>query len=240
MKKINLIYILFLILFAVINTFGHGYVFSKANEEMKDNVLIEIYQNFMLIRFQSTYLGQIAPHIRLMVDKNGDEALSKDEIDQFFTDYKEMINKQLYDRYLLLDDQQLKLNCVTAIAPTLNSDSLLAPFMVEMVFSIQDFELHSGENELVIDPLVMFEAGNQYLRMAKNRVEFTREQEKAIGRFLQINVVGDENISFLSTYPGRIRKKDKMAQIYGVFYEKTPLLDSGKNYPLIRIKFKVT
>jgi hypothetical protein len=207
---------------------------------MKDNVLIEIYQNFMLIHYQSIYLGQIAPHIRLMIDKNSDEYLSKNEIDAFFSDYKELVNQKLSEQQLLLDEKPLRLNCVTAISPMLSSDSLLAPFMVEMVFSIRDFELQNGENELVIDPLVIFEAGNQYLRMAKNRVEFTQEQEKAIGRFLQINVVGDENISFVSTYPGRIRKKDKMAQIYGVFYEKTPLLDTGKNYPLIRIKFKVT
>jgi len=132
------------------------------------------------------------------------------------------------------------LNCITVIAPTLDSDSLLAPFLVEMVFSIMSFELKTGENELIIDPTVLFETGNQFLRMAKDSVEFTQEQEKAIGRFLQINVVGAENISFISTYPGRIKQKDKMAQIYGVFYEKTPLLDSGKNYPFIRIKLRVS
>ena len=219
---------------------AHGYIFSKANEEMKDNVRIEIFQDFMLIRFQSVYLGQIAPHIRLMIDSNEDELLTKSEIDLFFENYKKLINNRLSNRRLFLDEQSLQLNCVTAIAPNLLSDSLLAPFAIEMVFSIQNFNLETGENELIVDPKVLFETGNQFLRMARDSIEFTEEQEEAIGRFLQLIVVGDQNISFISTYPGRIRQKDKMAQIYGVFYEKTPLMDTGKDYPFIRIKFKVS
>jgi len=237
--KINLSRVLIIFLFYTGILYSHGYIFSHANEEMKDNVLIEIYQDYMLIHFKSVYLGQIAPHIRLIVDRNEDELLTREEIEIFFNGYKELINQELVHHQLLLEGQSLQLNCVTALAPTLNTDSLLAPFKVEMVFSIMDFKLHKGENELIIDPKVLFESGNQFLRMAKDIVEFTPEQEKSIARFLQINVVGDENISFISTYPGRIKQKDKMAQIYGVFYEKTPLMDNGKDYPFVRIKFRV-
>ena len=76
--------------------------------------------------------------------------------------------------------------------------------------------------------------------MAKDEVEFTLEQEKAIRRFLQIQVFAESNITFISTFPGRIRKKDKMAQIYGVFFEKSPTASETVVYPVIRVKIRVS
>ena len=70
-----------------LTAYGHGYLFSESNEEMRDNILIEINQEFMLIQYESVYLGQIAPHIRLMIDSDSDGILTRDEIDRFFILY---------------------------------------------------------------------------------------------------------------------------------------------------------
>jgi hypothetical protein len=231
-----------IILFLLVNlssSFGHGYIFSKANEEMKDNIRIEINQNFLLIRYESVYLGQIAPHIRLIIDTNSDNILSSEEITDFFTLYKQTVNQSLENHFLQVDGKSVPMKVVAAFGPNLMLDSLLAPLYVEIILSAGEFELSAGERELVIDPGVLFEVGNHFLRMAKDEVEFTLEQEKAIRRFLQIQVFGEPNITFISTFPGRIRQKDNMAQIYGVFFEKSPTASEKIVYPAINIKVRV-
>lgn len=220
--------------------FGHGYIFSKANEEMKEDIRIEINQSFLLIRYESVYMGQIAPHIRLMIDTNLDNALSSEEISHFFDLYKQTANDFLEKKYLQIDGQKIPMRVVAAFGPTLTLDSLLAPFYTEIILSASEFDLQAGERELVIDPGVLFEVGNHFLRLAKEKVEFTLEQEKAIRRFLQIQVAGEKNITFTSTYPGRIRHKDNVALIYGVFFEKSPTASENIVYPEIRIKIKIT
>ncbi|MCK5454316.1 MAG: hypothetical protein KAJ16_08140 [Calditrichia bacterium] len=240
MKIFGITLILLMILIALGSTYGHGYVFSKANEEMRDNILIEVNQEFMLIKYESVYLGQIAPHIRLMMDSNNDEILTKEEIDRFNVFYKETINEHLKNHSLLINEKPVSLRCVTLFAPQILEDSLLAPLRLEIVLTATDYYLDAGEHELVIDPKALFESGNHFLRLAEEKVDFTLEQEKAIGRFLLINVVGDKNFTFTSSKPGRIRQNAKLAQIYGVFYEDTPLNNDNKSYPLIRIRFTVS
>jgi hypothetical protein len=105
---------------------------------------------------------------------------------------------------------------------------------------VGEFELQPGERDLVIDPGVLFEVGNHFLRMAKDEVEFTLEQESAIRRYLQIQAFAEPDITFISTFPGRISQKDKMAQIYGVFFEKSPTASEKLVYPVIRIKVRVS
>ncbi len=84
MKKTITKILFFLIMIPLGGLYGHGYIFSKANEEMKENIRIEVNQNFLLIKYESIYMGQIAPHIRLMIDTDMDNVLSSDEINHFF------------------------------------------------------------------------------------------------------------------------------------------------------------
>ena len=240
MNKMKFEIIIFFWLINLISVYGHGYIFSKANEEMKENVRIEINQHFLLIKYESVYLGQIAPHIRLIIDANSDNVLSAEEIISFFDLYKKTANQSLENHFLQVDGQSIPMKVVAAFGPTLTVDSLLAPFYVEIILSAGEFNLQAGERELVIDPGVLFEVGNNFLQMAKDEVEFTLEQEKAIRRFLQIQVFGESNMTFISTFPGRIRQKDKMAQIYGVFFEKSPTASETLVYPVIRVKIRVS
>jgi hypothetical protein len=232
--------IVFFWLINLISVYGHGYIFSKANEEMKENVRIEINQNFLLIKYESVYFGQIAPHIRLIIDADSNNTLTSEEITHFFEIYKQTANENLENHFLQVDGQPIPMKVVAIFGPTLTVDSLLAPFYVEIILSAGEFDLQAGERELEIDPGVLFEVGNNFLQMAKDEVQFTLEQEKAIRRFLQIQVFGEPNITFLSTFPGRIRQKDKMAQIYGVFFEKSPTASETLVYPVIRIKIRVS
>jgi hypothetical protein len=236
-KLIFIIFILLIILSTGKTVFAHGYVFSQANEEMKENVRIEISPVSLLIRYDSVYLGQIAPHIRLMIDKNADGLLTAGEIELFFEEYKRTLNRELEDHYLQIGDEKIKLNFMAAFAPTLKSDSLLAPFQIEMIFTSNQYSLKNGRNEFIIDPKLLFAGSTHFLRLAKKRIEFTEQQEEAIGRYLQIGVYGDQEIELLSTYPGRLKNSDKMAYIYGVFYDKTPLKSDTVEYPQIQIEF---
>jgi hypothetical protein len=240
MTKMKFEIIVFFWLVSLISVYGHGYIFSKANEEMKENVRIEINRNFLLIKYESIYMGQIAPHIRLIIDADSNNTLTSEEINHFFERYKRTANESLENHFLQVDGKQIPMKVVAIFGPTLQADSLLAPFFVEILLSAGGFDLQAGERELVIDPGVLFEIGNHFLRLAKNEVEFTLEQEKAIRRFLQIQVSGDSNITFISTFPGRIGKKNNIAQIYGVFFEKSPTASETLVYPAIRVKIRVS
>jgi hypothetical protein len=216
---------------------AHGYVFSKANDEMRDNIRIDVSPGSMTIMYQSLYLGQIAPHIRLMIDTNGDEQLTDAEIDTFFAGYKRSLNQLLLRMPIELDGKSAQVRLVDVFATTLQTDSLLAPFQIQMLFMVEKVQIGQGEHELVIDPRVLFENGSFFIDLARERVEFTESQVEAIGRFLQVSVYGSEKMKFISTYPGRLKKGDKMVFIYGVFYDDTVLgIDSSQAYKF-RIKF---
>ncbi|MBU1063229.1 hypothetical protein KKC74_00240 [bacterium] len=207
-------------------------------EEMKDNIRIDIYPEYITIQYESEYFGQIAPHIRNMIDVNSDTILTKEEVSNFFTEYKISINKTLQNLPLLIGKDQFTINLVDIFASTLLTDSLLAPFRVGALFVVNDLKIEQGEHELVIDPKLLFQEGNHFIKMAKERVEFNNEQESAIGHYLQLTVFASEPLQFISTYPGRIKKDKKTVYIFGVFYDETILRINNSDYPKIRIKLK--
>jgi len=219
---------------------SHGYKFSETREEMKDDIRIDIYPEYITILYESEYFGQIAPHIRNMIDVNSDTILVKEEVDNFFEDYKKSINETLQNLPLSIGKKQFSIKLVDIFASTILTDSLLSPFRLGALFVVNDLMIGQGENELVIDPKLLFQKGNQFIQMAKERVAFTDEQEKAIGRYLQLRIFTSEPIQFISTYPERIKKDKKMVYIFGVFYDETILRINNSNYPKIRIKFKKT
>ena len=217
---------------------SHGYKFSETREEMKDDIRIDIYPEYITIQYESEYFGQIAPHIRNMIDVNSDTILTKEEVNNFFAEYKKSINKTLQNLPLSICKNKHTIKLVDIFASTLLTDSLLAPFRVGALFVLNDLNIEQGENELVIDPKLLFQKGNQFIQMAKEKMEFTDEQEKAIGRYLQLRVFASEPIQFISTYPGRIKKDKKTVYIFGVFYDETILRINNSDYPKIQIKFK--
>ena len=217
---------------------SHGYKFSETREEMKDDIRIDIYPEYITIQYKSEYFGQIAPHIRNMIDVNSDTILTKEEVSNFFVEYKKSINKTLQNLPVLIGKNKFTIKLVDIFASTLLTDSLLAPFRVGTLFVLSDLNIEQGENELIIDPKLLFQKGNQFIQMARERVAFTDEQEKAIGRYLQLRIFTSGPIQFISTYPGRIKKDKKAVYIFGVFYDKTILRINNSDYSKIQIKFK--
>jgi len=114
----------------------------------------------------------------------------------------------------------------------------LAPLRLRMVFVIDSCQLAEGEQELVADPRLFFRSGNLLIDLAKERVAFTEEQERAIGRLLQLRVIAAPAISFLSCYPGYIKREMDMVLISGVFYDQTLLRMREGQYPKLRIRFR--
>lgn len=233
-----LIFFFFLLILPLNWAESHGYKFSETREEMKDDIRIDIYPECLTILYESEYFGQIAPHIRNMIDVNSDTILIKEEVDNFFAEYKKSINETLQNLPLCIGKKQFSIKLVDIFASSILTDSLLAPLRVGLFFVVNDLMIEQGENELVIDPKLLFQKGNQFIQMAKERVAFTDEQEKAIGRYLQLRIFTSEPIQFTSSYPGRIKKDKKMAYIFGVFYDETILHINNSNYPKIRIKFR--
>lgn len=236
MKYLSVL-ILILLIFPLRCLDAHGYVFSKSNNEIRDNVKIDLYRGYLTIFYQSVYQGQIAPHIRNMIDADADTVLTKDEIDHFIAEYRQIVNDSLKRLPFYVGKNKVTLKLVDVFAPNLEKDSLLAPLKLEMLFSANNLPVIDGENEIQIDPKLFFENSSQFVWLAKKRVNFTEQQDKVTGRYLQIKMFASDGIKFLSTFPGRIRKKNNEISIYGVFYDATLLKVEQSKVPKFRIKF---
>ncbi len=218
---------------------AHGYLFKYAREEMQDDIQIQVVTNSIHMTSQSVYTGQIAPHVRLMIDSNRDTYFSEEEIRTFFERLKQRVNQQLQTFRVWLNQSPLNIQLVQIRSPTLLVDSLLAPLTLRMNFQISGFELTHGLYELRFDPRIFFLVGNELVQLAREQVEFTDQQAEAIARYVQIRVTGNGDIRFLNTYPGRLKHSGKMVYIFGVFYDKTVLQVQEGQFPDFRFQFQV-
>jgi len=230
--------ILFVGLLRIPTVYAHGYIFKYAREEMRNDIRIEILQDRMIIRYKSLYMGQIAPHVRLLIDGNGDALVSAKEANNFFSKFQELINEQLSSLPVLIDGQPYSLKMIRVDSPTILSDSLLGPLGLVMEFQLQNMVIQDGIHQIEFDPRLFFLAGGELVRLAKERVAFTRDQEQSIARYVQIRVSGDSNVRFMNTYPGRLKNAGKMVYIFGVFFDKTVLEIQAGKYPNFRIQFR--
>ena len=204
---------------------------------MKDRISIHVEASHITIDYESEYVGQIAPHTRNMMDYDADSLLTACEVANFFARYKQALNQTLQTSPFFVNHQPVTLELRDISAPLILTDSLLAPFNILMTFTIHNLKIVPGPNELMIDPKLLFIAGDQFIKMAKELVQFTDEQEKAIARFLEIKIFAADNILFNSTYPGYIKKDKKSVHIYGVFYDDTILKIQQSQYPKLKINF---
>jgi len=206
---------------------------------MKDTIWIYVQPENIILQYESEYLGQIAPHIRNMIDSNSDSSLTRAEADSFFSRYKKSLNQNLQTIPLFLEQIFFPLKLIEVSIPTMDTDTLLAPLHFKMVFIVDSVNIEQGKYELVIDPRLLFSNGDKLIEMAKEEADFTNEQEQAIARFMQIKVLASDSITFTSTFPGYIKKDKKSVHIYGIFYDETILQIQNSQYPKIRIKFSL-
>lgn len=216
---------------------SHDYRFSQTPEEMRDQVWVHVDPTLVTIQYESLYLGQIAPHTRSMIDANADSVLTEQEAKAFFAEFGKTLNELLRQEPLNIDGEPFRVRLLECAAPGLLNDSLLAPLRWRMVLVADSCALDPGSHEMTADPRLFFLGGNLLIDMAKERMAFTEAQERAIGRLLQIKVVGSPSISFVSTYPGYIRRESDMVLISGVFYDETVLRIRKGKYATLRIQF---
>ena len=214
---------------------AHNYIFSKKYEEMRDQVAILVMPGSITIQYDSKYYGQIAPHIRNMIDTNADTSISPSELRQFFATYGRELDSLLRQQPLYVDGTAHTMRLLDVEAPGILSDSLLAPLKLKMVFGVPDVPLPPGKHKIAIPPRLLFLNGTHLIEMAKRRVAFTPDQEKAIGRFLLVNVLGSDDVTFEDVFPGFIRRDGQMARIYGVFYDKSVMKEGRGKASALRI-----
>ncbi|MDZ7338833.1 MAG: hypothetical protein ONB30_09860 [candidate division KSB1 bacterium] len=204
---------------------------------MRDQVWVHVDPTLVTIQYESLYLGQIAPHTRCMIDTDADSLLTEQEVAAFFTTFGAALNKLLGEEPLSIDGRNFWVRLVECDAPGLLQDSLLAPLRLRMVFVVDSCALAAGVHEITADPRLFFLGGNLLIDMAKERVALTEAQERAIGRLLQIRVVGSPAITFVSTYPGYIKRELGTVLISGVFYDQTVLRIRKGKYATLRVRF---
>lgn len=216
---------------------SHDYRFAQTPEEMRDQVWVHVDPSLVTIQYESLYLGQIAPHTRCMIDTDADGVLTEHEAKAFFSAFGEGLDQLLRQEQLTIDGRTFRVRLLDCDAPGLFQDSLLAPLRWRMVLTADSCALTPGMHEMTADPRLFFLGGNLLIDMAKERVALTEAQERAIGRLLQIKVVGSPSISFVSTYPGYIKRGSDMVLISGVFYDETVLRIRKGQYSTLRIRF---
>lgn len=221
-------------------TFAHAYNLSECPEEIKDTITGQLLPGLIILEYRSDYLGQIVPHIKMMIDTDQDSVLSPAEIEKFISDYKLRLNQTLPEMEVTLDGSSIHFEVTQVAMPTIQQDSLLAPFLsIKMQFQVVLDAPSPGEHELLIAPKFFFANGSLLIKMAQERVQFTAEQEKAIGRVLQIKMHTTQPIRFISAFPGYVRRDQDLVTISGIFYDKTLLEIEEPKYPKMKIKFNV-
>lgn len=221
-------------------TFAHYYNLSECPEEIKDSITAQLIPGLILLEYRSDYLGQIVPHIKMMIDANQDSMLSDAEIDEFISVYKKRLTRKLKEIEVNLDSAAIHFTAVQVNFPTIQQDSLLAPALsVRMQFQAT-FDLpDAGQKELIIAPKLFFANGTLLINMAREQAQFTPEQEQAIGRVLQIKMHTSQPFRFVSAFPGYVRGNDDLVTISGIFYDQTLLQIEESKYPKMKIKFNV-
>jgi len=200
--------------------YAHGYVFARSNEEMRDDIKILLGPRQMQVEYQAIYQGQIAPHVRLMIDENRDNFIQSEEVERFIPYFIREFNRAHQEDFVEINGVPYPFQLDSLALPGILQDSLLAPLKVYVRLRVRDYTLPEGESRIRVDPRFFFLVGDHFIELAKKQVQFTREQEARIGRYLQVTLYGSRTVQFTRTFPGRIRRDKKSVYIYGVFYDE--------------------
>ncbi|MBN2090735.1 hypothetical protein JW964_14075 [candidate division KSB1 bacterium] len=213
-------------------------LYAGTNEEMKETIKISISQNRLLLEYNGEYHGQIAPHIRFMMDQNQDSLVAKNEINPFMQAYSLRWREWIQPEMVNINDLHFFFKFKHYQFPAIEKSKMPDPLFFTLSFEIDSFinvkDSHSSAQILKIEQRLLFQIGKQFIEMAKNRAAFTNEQENAIARFCQTRIKAMDMISFKKVYPGYI-SRDKR-EIYGIFFDDTRMRLQFLPYPQIIIE----
>ncbi len=234
-----LIIIFFLFCFSSVELKAHIFsLYAGTNEEMKETIKISLFQNRLLLEYHGEYYGQIAPHIRFMMDQNQDSLVASTEINPFMQAYSLQWREWIQPEMVNINDLPFSLKFKGYQFPAIEKSKMPDPLFLTLFFEIDSLvtvpRLHAQDLILKIEQRLLFHIGKQFIDMAKIRAAFTKEQENAIARFCQTKIKAMETVSFKKVYPGYI-SRDKQ-EIYGIFFDDTRMRLQFLPYPQIIVE----
>ncbi len=222
----------------------HAHVFSlyaDTNEETKERIRIDLSSSGFSIEYKGEYHGQLAAHIRFMMDTDQDSEVSPNEVHQFTNDYQQMWHANLQNRKISVDNSVYNLKFVECSYPGLEKSNLVDPLFVTMKFRIDGFQIRKLKKNkghlLEIHQKMLFQFAQLFIKMSKTRAAFTNEQENAISRFFQVSVHAADHIQFTRCHPGYLNRKKN--SISGIFFDETITRIQFLPYPTISASFVV-
>jgi hypothetical protein len=215
-------------------------LYAGTNEEMKETIKINISKTRLMLEYNGEYHGQLAPHIRFMMDLNQDSLVAQNEIAPFMHDYSRQWNDWIRAEMVKIAEKDYNLNFKACKFPAIEKSKMPDPIAFTLVFVIDSLfcfqEKQPTRFQFQIEQRLLFQIGKQFIEMAKARATFTNEQENAIARFCQTKIRSIDSIFFVKTCPGYI-SRDKR-EIYGIFFDDTRMRFQFLPYP--QITFEAT
>ncbi|MEA1946773.1 MAG: hypothetical protein U9N83_05665 [Thermodesulfobacteriota bacterium] len=216
-------------------------LYSDTNEETKERIIIDLAPPRFSVEYSGEYHGQLAAHIRFMMDTDQDGIVSSKEERLFTKDYQQMWFRKTDKQILNIDGVNYHIEFNQCTFPDLKKSNLIDPLFVKMRFQIDDLQIsppnQTNNHMLEIGQRLLFQFGQQFIEMSKTRAAFTNEQENAIGRFFQVKIHATDNIKFTQCYPGYINRRKNM--ISGIFFDETSARIQFLPYPKISASFMV-
>ncbi len=216
-------------------------LYSGTDEETKERITINFSPDLFTVEYSGEYHGQLAAHIRFMMDMDQDNKISEDEERKFISDYQQMWCSKTRNQKIFIDDAGFNLAFKECTYPGLGKSNLADPLTVVMRFQINAFQVaQSNKNKdliLEIRQRMLFQFAQQFIEMSKNRAAFTQEQENAIARFFQVKINATDNIRFTRCHPGYLNRLKN--SISGIFFDETITRIQFLPYPKISASFKI-
>lgn len=198
-------------------------LYSGTSEELKERIVLHYSPEQVAIDYTGEYHGQLAPHIRFMMDADQNQRISPQEMRQFIDDYRQAWDEAAQQRLFNLDNLGFRIALEDCAFEDLRGVKLVAPLTVTMRFVSQSLRANPSHQTnlhlLEIDQAVWLAFGRQFMRMAQRRAAFTDEQAGEIVQYCQITIQAPEQVEFTRCYPGYIRRKKNV--ITGIFYENS-------------------
>jgi hypothetical protein len=216
-------------------------LYSGTNEETKERIIINLSLSQFSVEYSGEYHGQLAAHIRFMMDINQDRSVSSMEEHQFTKDYQKLWVRKTDEHIFNIDGLGYQIEVNQCNFPGISKSNLVDPLFVKIKFQIDGIQIsplnQSNNHVLEITQRLLFQFGQQFIDMSKTRATFTNDQENAIGRFFQVKIHATDNIRFVRCHPGYINNKKNM--ISGIFFDETSTRIQFLPYPKISASFLV-
>jgi len=240
--RLRLLWLLLILLYPQLIAAHVFRLYSGTPEELKENIAIVYSSSSLNFQYTGEYYGQLAAHIRFMMDTDQDHRVTVKEMNRFMFAYDRMWDLMVEEKMLTFDRIGYSLRLEDFTFPNLRDYKLSEPLSFSMRFKAEKLKIKTVngafKHSLEISQRLLFLVGQVFINIAKDTAAFTNEQENAIARFCQVKITADEKIHFTSCFPGYVDRRKKNV-IKGIFFDETSIHIQFLPYPKIKAKFYV-